>query len=140
MLINLLLKKNSDTCPLPKQVCPQKALFSYLRKNNKKHFWKTEKNYTEWLSSLPVICECHDFDWQMNRCVSQAVQSTAKKRYMLIYREVIKEWLHISAGGYFSPWLQCSILTYIPAQHSNTDAPEPLREGFKVLPDDFPKV
>ena len=69
-----------------------------------------------------------------------AVQSTATKRYMPIYKKVIKEWLLISAGGYFSPWLQCSVLTYIPPQHSNTDTPEPLREGCKVLPDDFPKV
>lgn len=69
-----------------------------------------------------------------------AVQSTVKKRYMPIYKEVIKERLHISAGGYFSPRLQRSILTYVPPQHSNTDAPEPLREGCKVLPDDFPRV
>jgi len=68
-----------------------------------------------------------------------AVQSTAKKSFMPIGM-VIKEQLRISARGYFSPWLQCSVLTYIPPQLSNTDAPEPLREGCKVLPGDFPKV
>lgn len=69
-----------------------------------------------------------------------AVRSTAKKRYTPVYKEVIKERLRISAGGYFSLWLQCSVLTHIPPRHSNTDAPEPLREGCKVLPDDLPKV
>lgn len=69
-----------------------------------------------------------------------AVESIAKRRYMPIYKEVIKHRLRISAGGCFSPWLQCSILTYVSPLHSNTDAPEPRREGCKVLPDDFAKV
>lgn len=68
-----------------------------------------------------------------------AAQSTAKNRYMLVCKEVIKERLQISAGGYFSLWVQWNYLTYISPQHSNTNAPESLREGCKVLPDDFPK-
>lgn len=78
----------------------------------------------------------------MSRCSSQAglYKAQIRKRCMPIYRQVTKMQLPISAGGYFSPSLQCNALTHTPPQHNHTDTPEPLREGCKVLPDDFPKV
>lgn len=68
-----------------------------------------------------------------------AVQSTTNTRYTFVYKEDIEERLQISDGGYFSLWGQCNLLTYIPPQHSNTNALESLREGCKVLPYDFSK-
>lgn len=120
-----------------KQVCPQQSLFSLLRRSNKTYFWKAGKNIQ---SSSPTCLWCVNVMTLIGRWVvlqpGWAVQSTAKKRHMPVYKEVIKERLHISGGEYFSPWAQCSFLTYIPPQHSNADS---LREGCKVLPDDFPK-
>lgn len=70
-----------------------------------------------------------------------SVQSTAKKRYMPIYKDVIKEKLCILDEGYFPPMteVQCSNIHPSSAQQ-HTDAPELLREGCMGLPDDFPKV
>lgn len=44
MLINVPLKKVLIHALSTEEVCPRKALFSFLGKSNKKHFRKMEKN------------------------------------------------------------------------------------------------
>lgn len=68
-----------------------------------------------------------------------AVQSTSKKKAHAYLQTGYKDVVTHLSWRILLP-VQCNALTHTPPQHNHTDTPEPLREGRKVLPDDFPKV